>query len=890
MNLDSVQGIKDAYESEISDFLMISFHLRTDNTFLKHSLEGLNGELERHITASQNENKALATEVTSLRHGIDQLKLFAEQQRQQLELHYLRRKNIDQMRLEANFPLHTQSAVEPPYSITMDEYNSMKIRAQMAQEALNTQESKMHELTEYLHRFDNELSGSSTQLLESEEVVSQESKQQQKSSEILESRLVKLLDFCKSIQLENATNKALFNTGELEAFRVRHNTVMAIRAHEPIMLCVSDRALSVEDAAHTPVDPVVIASEPLFVATTEELLEARRCTVELSEQLKLEKSKNDTLSNHLEEYELKHADLLNRLEEAFQLLEEAQRKAEDAHQKEMEMEHVLRDKITEYEDDKGALNIKISHLESSLEQQREEIEAFRLKRSEALKARQMDDKLRCEYSVNALDTDTSVPVRVHILRSEPLFCVTLKEFSELRDANIHMMERLEKMSSTIQDAFSSAAYSQSTKKEVVLQLEDLLQELVDTRQNYEVTRLLLTEKETELENFRTLFVGESEGGKKELIEARAEIEQLQQNLDILFRKMDEVMRTPDITDEANTKTKSNHERIIEAIPVYHETEHEAATQLNTDKNQLPYSRQTISNYPQNNGILEKTQEKIDLMIAERNSKEAELKRVYRDIEQLRDELKVEKKNVVSWEHRARSLEVDLDVVSRRTEDLVNELREKTDQYNQVINDLNDFVRKQSRKDEKELIQRLAACERELFEHREIHKDDIEKYETQVSVLQDQVNRLQCQLEHECIVNNELCNEVSRLQKDLVDAREEVLKKSEEVGILKEEMESMFKVHEEDMQQMDQELEKKNKDVSDALEKLEELTEMLQAAREGEKSALQLRAESDAEVFRLQREIDILNKVHSTVITNSVTNKDGHAAQAVVKKKRSLAGK
>ncbi|CCW66528.1 unnamed protein product [Phytomonas sp. Hart1] len=859
-------SINDAYESEISDFLMDSYQLREENTFLKHSLERLSDELQRHIITSQNENKALVSEITRLQNAIEQVKLLIENHEKELEQHHLRHKNTDQVRLEANLPIHTQSGVEPLYSITMEEYNSMKIRVQRAQEALDIQESNLHELTQYLHHFDEELTQRSIQLVNFNGDIGQEKNDQQKSSETLKKRLVKLLYVWNSMKLENAAIKALLNTGELEAFRVRRSTVIAIRQREPILLHVSDKALSVEDAALTPVNPTIIVSEPLFVATAEELLESRQCAVELSERLKLEESKRESLFHHLEEYKSKHTDILNQLEEAHMLLEEARCNAENAQQKEMFTMIMLSTKTTEYEDDKAALNERIFDLESSLEQQKEEIRTFWLKRFEAFKIRQKDCTLKCEYDIEEIDIDMLAPVQMSFLKYEPLFCVTLEEFDELRDANAVMVEKLAKMSSIIQNAFISSTNRLDVDKEEMLKLEDLLHELTDKRKKYEETQLLLTEKETELERVRIFFTTESEYRKEELIKAQTEVELLQQDLGVISSKMEDAMHIFGITDEVITEAMSNPERTIGAFVISNEAERGAAVQLETNENQFLHSQQILSSNSQNSSILDK----INRMIVERTAKEAKLESIYLDLEQSRGELKAAKENTDSWVHKTMTLEMELDVVSRRTEDLVNELRKKTDQYNQVIRDLNDFAAKQSYKYEKELIQRLAACECELFEYQEIHKDETKKSETQISILQDQVNRLKHLLEHEGIVNDELCKEVSRLQKNLIDAREDMLKKLEEIDILKEEMLSMANIHKENIHEVDEALEKKNKEVSDALDKLEELTAMLQAAREGEKSALHILAESDAEVFRLQREIDILNRVQSISNTNTDT--------------------
>lgn len=208
--------------------------------------------------------------------------------------------------------------------------------------------------------------------------------------------------------------------------------------------------------------------------------------------------------------------------------------------------------------------------------------------------------------------------------------------------------------------------------------------------------------------------------------------------------------------------------------------------------------------------------------------------------------------------------LDLDALNNRIQDLLEELEEKTDQYNQVIKDLDDFANNQSHENEKELLQRLAAREQELFELQEARRGENDEHEKQVGVLQDQINRLRDQTDQDNTLHDGLQDELARLRKLLLDAEAALRDKSAENDALKDDMEGMIDEHEAQMREMEQELEGKGKEVSDALERLEEMSAMVQEAREGEESALRLRADSDAEVFRLQKELDKIKRLQSAM--------------------------
>ncbi|EPY15057.1 hypothetical protein STCU_12368 [Strigomonas culicis] len=82
---------------------------------------------------------------------------------------------------------------------------------------------------------------------------------------------------------------------------------------------------------------------------------------------------------------------------------------------------------------------------------------------------------------------------------------------------------------------------------------------------------------------------------------------------------------------------------------------------------------------------------------------------------------------------------------------------------------------------------------------------------------------------------------------------------------------MMEENEQDLKEMEDALNEKVKEASDALERLEELTAMLQEARDSEEKCLQQRTESDAETFRLQRELDRLRAQQNAVSNGSTGN-------------------
>ncbi|CAD2214950.1 hypothetical protein, conserved [Angomonas deanei] len=202
---------------------------------------------------------------------------------------------------------------------------------------------------------------------------------------------------------------------------------------------------------------------------------------------------------------------------------------------------------------------------------------------------------------------------------------------------------------------------------------------------------------------------------------------------------------------------------------------------------------------------------------------------------------------------------DMRALNDRVDNLVDELNAKTEQYNEIIHELDDFAKKQNREDEKELLQQLAARDQELFELQEARKGESGEHEKEVSLLQDQINRLREQLENERNLMDNRNTEEGELR-DVISGLENELKaRTDELEELQDAMDAIVEEHEADMRELEDELERKAVEASDALERLEEMTTMLKDARESELIGIQRRTESDAEIFRLQREVDHLKR-------------------------------
>nr|CCM14912.1 hypothetical protein, unknown function [Leishmania guyanensis] len=453
----------------------------------------------------------------------------------------------------------------------------------------------------------------------------------------------------------------------------------------------------------------------------------------------------------------------------------------------------------------------------------------------------------------------------------------MEELNEQRDLNTQLLRDMSALGERIRDAMDPESIANSDSDAVFSHLEALLKALEESRAAEQAARDLAEEREGELAQLQKLFQNEEERLKNDLGEAREEVERLQGELDLLTDQLDEACRLFGDADAVNAEGVAKLETFSEVLAAARGGEKDAIEQLEIKENELEDLRSALKDTRYREEMLENLEDEVAQLQREKEITETELGAVQKEMSELRRDLRAAEDRAAEKSRDTERMTLDLDALNSRIQDLLEELEEKTDQYNQVIKDLDDFAKNQSRENEKELLQRLLAREQELFELQEARRGENDEHEKQVGVLQGQINRLRDQTHQDNALHDGLQDELARLHKLLADAEAALRDKVAENEALKDGIEGMIDEHEAQMREMEQELEGKSKEVSDALERLEEMSAMVQEARESEESALRLRADSDAEVFRLQRELDKIKQLQS-VMTESSDERGGLLAQ------------
>ncbi|TPP40139.1 hypothetical protein CGC21_26465 [Leishmania donovani] len=658
-------------------------------------------------------------------------------------------------------------------------------------------------------------------------------------------------------ELEEQRAEAERLAKEVAAFRARRNAALEARDADGT-LPVPARPVPAGEAAERALEPQQIADEPLYAVTLEEFCAVRAEAESRGFDV-------EDLGRQLSEKGDECGDLLEKLEEAVGLLAEARNESEDVRGQWAEAERASEAALRTMEKDRAKVAAELSALSLTNEKLVAEVRAFRRRRLDAIACREAEGRFSGEELSEKVDVaGVDVPVSPVTIEREPLFCVKLDELKEQRDLNAQMVMELSALGERIRDAMDPDAVRDPSSEAVFSHLEALLKALEESRDAEQSWRDLAEERERELEQLRKLFKNEEERWKNDLGEAQEEVERLQGELDLLTDKLDEACRLFGDADAVSAEGVAKLEAFAEVLAAARDTEKAAMEQLEAKESELEELRIALKDTKVCEEMRENLEDELKQLQKEKEITETELGAVQKEVNDLRYDLRAAEYRAAEKAREVERMTLDLDALNNRIQDLLEELKEKTDQYNQVIKDLDDFANSQSHENEKELLQRLAAREQELFELQEARRGENDEHEKQVGVLRDQINRLRDQTDQDNTLHDGLQDELARLRKLLLDAEAALRDKTAENEALKDDMESMIDEHEAQMREMEQELEGKGKEVSDALERLEEMSAMVQEAREGEESALRLRADSDAEVFRLQKELDKIKRLQSAM--------------------------
>lgn len=169
-------------------------------------------------------------------------------------------------------------------------------------------------------------------------------------------------------------------------------------------------------------------------------------------------------------------------------------------------------------------------------------------------------------------------------------------------------------------------------------------------------------------------------------------------------------------------------------------------------------------------------------------------------------------------------------LANRVTYLVEELHSKTNEYNQVIDDITSLSGVRSRDNYKDIL------------------DSFEAMKSELRLLKETKQELNGQFAQSSRVND-------ASQSIIDELRRELELKGSEIQQLTLEVELTSAYHEEDVTSLEAEVESKKRDISDLLAKTEEMSQMLLEARQAEDHALALQMQADAEIFRLQKLLD-----------------------------------
>ncbi|XP_010698271.1 flagellar attachment zone protein, putative, partial [Leishmania panamensis] len=252
-------GNKDAYESEIGDLLMLLDKINNENRSLQYTLEKSAETFKKQTAAIQRDqdaltarNAELADEIDRLRNLLEKLKDLADKQGAELEHYHMQQQQAQQLRAHRNLSPIPSAAEEPLYAVTIDELNAQKALYEDA-------EHRAHELKKELDHKETLLKKLDDLLLEA----------QSHSNDLAQ-------------QLQDATKEIATQQQELAVFRQRRHDAKVAREMEPHLTAAdgvspsSNLALGrTRKALHTcpatdPVDPAIIAKEPLYAVTIKE--------------------------------------------------------------------------------------------------------------------------------------------------------------------------------------------------------------------------------------------------------------------------------------------------------------------------------------------------------------------------------------------------------------------------------------------------------------------------------------------------------------------------------------------------------------------------------------------------------------------------------------------
>lgn len=155
--------------------------------------------------------------------------------------------------------------------------------------------------------------------------------------------------------------------------------------------------------------------------------------------------------------------------------------------------------------------------------------------------------------------------------------------------------------------------------------------------------------------------------------------------------------------------------------------------------------------------------------------------------------------------------------------------------------LRDIVEGDQDMTEEELIERVRLVKQDLDDITKKRNEETDEHQNQMEDMKEQVAQL--------------TERIKGYEEERDAAADILTAKDKRIEELELEIQELLTFHNSEIGELEKELGSRVSDISDLLDKVEEMSVMLKEAQQGEAQALRLRAESDTEIFRLQKVID-----------------------------------
>ncbi|CAD2214951.1 hypothetical protein, conserved [Angomonas deanei] len=841
---------RDSYESEIGDLLMILDRLHNENRSLQYALDKSGAELKKQLATALKEKEALENDAARLQGIVAKLKDLADKQEQELEYHRLQREKANEARVDrnlSNFHNPDELVDAPIYSVTMDEYNECKARAEQAETQLQSLNAENQELRDQLcnvHLLQHQVEGLQKNLEEQQA----ENEELQKNLDEREKEVDLLKEQAANPGYNSDKSKPQATTSHVRVFDGDEWDVVVDRHPEQLKEAFVTDACSACGVTRDDLANVAFTVGSLHAA------------VDVTHNSDISSDAVDEMlgaysfPNVMDVYARRHGPKRG-LDALYEQMSELQGENDE--------------------------------LQRENEQLADEICAFRAKRNEALDAREKDGDLPVDTRAVPADEAVSTAVTPEQIAADPLYCATLDELNAARAANDELQKALEEQQAQLEeqqaqidelvkDAEAKDEESGALARDLDLQRDELQKNLEEQLAENEEVRKENDDLQKIIEELRNALAA-----------AEAEREALQQSVEEKEKQNDVLLR--DIDEQNEVHQRELDERQAEKEELQKSLEEQQAENEEVRKE---------------NDDLQKIIEELRNALA---AAEAECEALQQSVEEkekqndvlLRD---IDEQNEVHQreldERQAEKEELQKSLEEQQAEN--EEVRKENDDLQKIIEELRNALA--AAEAEREALQQSVEEKekqndvllRDIDEQNEVHQRELDERQAEKEELQKSLEEQQAENEEVRKENDDLQKIIEELRNALAAAEAErealqqsVEEKEKQNDVLLRDIDEQNEVHQrelderqaekEELQKSLEEQQAENEEVrkeNDDLQKIiEELRNAL-AAAEAEREALQQSVEEkEKQNDVLLRDIDEQNEVHQRELEERQAEKE-----------------